>query len=378
MVIFINRLLSSFLISLICSFSIYSQSNFSGPDIFVADNSFKVVGYLSGGNFDQIDLIELDKITHLCLAFANPDADGNLLFRNGADVSPVVKKAHEEGVKVLVSLAGGGKPDAKIWTQMLERENRTAFIKQITDFVQKEDLDGVDVDIEWNLLPAIDTLYAPFVIALKQALHASGKMITCALNVSGLHPAVTRESLLAYDFINVMVYDKTGPWKPEVPGQHAPYSYAEEAHRYWTQERMIPAEKLTLGVPFYGHNFDPVGSEHFSNIVANDVGNAYKDEVGALYYNGIPEIVRKTELAKKKFNGVMIWELAQDAHNDLSLLRAIDQTIKAGACKVSIYFRDEDNDGHGNLAKPFHACEKPEGYVSSNDDPNDSDPNIHP
>ena len=44
-----------------------------------------------------------------------------------------------------------------------------------------------------------------------------------------------------------MVYDKTGPWRPDDPGPHAPYSYADEALEYWTKERKIPMEKLTLG-----------------------------------------------------------------------------------------------------------------------------------
>ena len=131
-------------------------------------------------------------------------------------------------------------------------------------------------------------------------------------------------------------------------------------------------------MPFYGHNFDPAGSERYSSIVSRDVKNAYEDQVGQLYYNGIPEIVRKTELAKRKFNGVMFWELSQDAFNDLSLLRAVDQTIKAGNCFVKLFFKDDDGDGFGNLAKPFHACEAPDGYVSNSDDLNDANPGMHP
>ena len=65
-------------------------------------------------------------------------------------------------------------------------------------------MDGVDVDIEWNLLPAIGNLYTPFVVELKEALHAKGKTITTALHAVNLHPDVTQESLEAYDYINIM------------------------------------------------------------------------------------------------------------------------------------------------------------------------------
>ncbi len=374
----IIRLISFLFVSVLLLGSCKSSKSIQGSDKYIDDPSFKVVGYLSAGNFDAIDSIELDKITHLCLAFANPDENGNLIFSRNTDVKLVVKKSHEVGVKVLVSLAGGGAPDKDVWRSVLSPDHLSSFIANIMKYVDKNELDGVDVDIEWNLLPAIDTLYTPFVLGLREALHAKGKVMSCALNVSGLHPAVTQKSLEAYDFISIMVYDKTGPWTPGKPGQHSPYSYAEEAYKYWTLERKIASERLVLGMPFYGHNFEPVGSESYSKIIESDISNAYKDQVGELYYNGIPEIVHKTELAKEKFNGVMFWELSQDAHNELSLLRAVDQTLKAGECKVSIFFKDEDGDGYGDLAKPGYACIVPSGYVSSGNDPDDSDADIHP
>ena len=74
----------------------------------------------------------------------------------------------------------------------------------------------------------------------------------------------------------------------------------------------------------------------------------------------------------------MFWQLAQDIYSDLSLLRAVDQMLKAGDCKVTIFFRDEDGDGFGDLAMPFHACEAPEGYISNSDDADDADAEVHP
>lgn len=349
-----------------------------GPDIYVEDTSFKIVGYLPGGDFDEIDQLELDKLTYLDLAFANPDAEGNLIFRGDVDVKTVVEKGHTAGVKVLVSLAGGGNPDKNDWKRALKPSNRSDFVANIIKFVEENNMDGVDVDIEWNLLPDIGNLYTPFVVELKEALHAKGKTITTALHSVNIHPDVTQESLEAYDFINIMVYDKTGPWRPNKAGPHSPYSYAEDAYAFWTQEKKIPTSKLVLGMPFYGHNFDPPGSKKFATIVEDNISNAYIDQVDKVYYNGIPTIVKKTELAKEKFGGVMFWQLAQDIHNDLSLLRAVDQTLKAGDCKVTMFFKDEDGDGYGDLTKPFQACVVPNGYVTNSDDINDKDAGIHP
>ncbi|GJM35571.1 MAG: chitinase [Saprospiraceae bacterium] len=301
------------------------------PTLQDGTKDFKVVGYLGAGNLDQIDQIELSLLTHLDLAFANPDENGKLIFRGEQDLTKVVHKAHQAGVKVYLSIAGGGINEALAgyWLAVLQPKNRPAFIQEMIDFVLKYQLDGIDVDIEWNLLPTIGDLYTPFVLELKEALRGEGKGISSALNVSGLHESVSQEALKAYDFINVMVYDKTGPWRPDNPGPHAPYSYAEEALKYWTEERKIPAEKLTLGVPFYGYDFDSVKSISYQKLVQRDPANAYRDEVGAIYYNGIPTIIKKTRLAMKSFGGIMIWELTQDARNELSLLKAIDQTYKA-------------------------------------------------
>ncbi|HWR54043.1 MAG TPA: glycosyl hydrolase family 18 protein, partial [Bryobacteraceae bacterium] len=242
-----------------------------GPDAQKQGASFKVVGYLGGRNFSRIDELELNRLTHLNLAFANPDKDGKLVFARGLDIAPVVNKAHAAGLKVFVSLAGGGRPDTAVWKSILLPENRSSFVRKIMDYVESNSLDGVDVDIEGNLLPTIRESYNPFVVELKQALHAKGKGITAALGATHLHESITREAIDSYDFINVMVYDKTGIWRPADVGPHSPYSYAEEAIAYWTGKWKVPPERIVLGVPFYGFDFTPPARYiDYSEIIAGN------------------------------------------------------------------------------------------------------------
>lgn len=342
----------------------------TSPDIYVPDTDFKVVGYLSGGNFDAIDDLELEKLTYLNLAFGNPDKDGKIVFSRNAVLKPVVDKGHAAGVKVFLSLAGGGRPDTAIWNSVLQPDNMPNFVKNLLDYVDENNLDGIDVDIEYNLLPYIGNGYTPFVLELRDALHAKGKAITCALGAVGIHEAVTQESLEAYDFINVMVYDKTGIWRPDIIGPHSPYQYAEDAVKFWTEEKHIPPDRIILGVPFYGFDFAPPARYiSFREIVSEDVMLAYQDSVDLKHYNGIPMIARKTEMAKMDLGGVMIWEISYDTLNsDLSLMRALDQTIQAGDCEVKTFYKDEDGDGLGDPSRPFQACEAPEGYVDNRDD----------
>ena len=342
-----------------------NETNQPGEDIYIPDEQFKVVGYLPRNAFNKINELELDRLTYLNLAFANPDQQGNLVFDGQMDIRPVVNKGHDHGLKVFVSLAGGGQPDKAAWKSALDSANRTEFISNIISFVERNNLDGVDVDIEWNLLPTIGNLYTPFVVELRTALHGKGKGITTALGASGLHEAVTQQSLENYDFINVMVYDKTGVWRPEDIGPHSPYSYVEEAIAYWTGVRKIPPERLVLGVPFYGYDFAPPAHYiSYGELIEEDPVNAYRDSVDLKYFNGIPTIVNKAALAKKELGGIMIWAISHDAPGDMSLLRAIDQTLSAGDCEVSIFYKDEDGDGLGDPRKPFHACTAPEQYVT--------------
>jgi len=360
-------------ISILLIVSCTSKTTNYGPDIYKPDTTFKVVGYLSGGNFDRIDELELDRLTHLNLAFGNPDKDGNLIFSGNREIEQVVNKAHEVGLKVFVSIAGGGTPDTALWKSMLMKKNRSDFIKNIVDYVEKNNLDGVDVDIEWNLFPTVGETYNPFVIGLKNALHAKGKGITSALGATGLPDIISQEALQAYDFINVMVYDKTGIWNPEEIGSHSPFTYAEEAIKYWTEDKNIPADRIILGVPFYGFDFTPPARYiNYSEIIQDNLLLAYVDSVDMKYFNGIPTIVKKTELAMKKLGGIMIWEISCDMPGDLSLLRALDQTLKAGDCAVTTFYRDEDGDGFGNPARPFQACSAPAGYVTNRDDADDT------
>jgi GH18 family chitinase len=146
-------------------------------------------------------------------------------------------------------------------------------------------------------------------------------------------PTVTDRALGYLDFINIMSYDKTGPWTKGHPGQHAPYEMAVSDLAYWTSTRKINRKKIILGVPFYGYLFgkDAVSAMPFSEIVAKFPGSEQEDSLmlkdgGLLYYNGLPTTRQKTRLAMKKAGGIMFWQLLQDAEGTLSLLNAIDET----------------------------------------------------
>jgi GH18 family chitinase len=289
---------------------------------------FKVVGYLAMWNTDTC-AVQWDRLTHVNLAFANPDANG-LLHIDGADPDPVIAAAHAHGIRVFVSLAGGYLlPDwENAWNFWMKPENRGAYIGNILQYVMAHDLDGVDIDLEWQY---VNDQYSPFVLALKDSLQLAGLPMTAALPGSYRYPEITGEALAAFDWVNLMIYDLTGPWAPANPGQHSPYAWAEQCLSYWNAQG-LPGTRQTLGVPFYGYDFgtNPVQGMDYRQIIALDTAYAQTDQVGQLYYNGIPTIVAKTQLALEQTSGVMIWEIGEDVCSDqaaYSLLAAIDRSI---------------------------------------------------
>ena len=100
----------------------------------------------------------------------------------------------------------------------------------------------------------------------------------------------------------------------------------------------ISKDKITLGVPFYGYEFGPSLIKHgitlnYENIVEKFPGAELEDEIttvdsNTIYYNGIPTIKLKTQLAKEETSGIMIWQLSGDAPAPKSLLDAINDEEK--------------------------------------------------
>lgn len=299
--------------------------------------SFKVIGYLPYYRFSWNNELEYARLTHVNIAFANPDANGDLSVE-GVDITNVVNRAHLHGCKVFISLAGGylNPTQEANWETFCTPANRPAYIQKIVQYLQIHNLDGVDIDLEWNY---VKSWYSPFILELKAALANSGKPITAALPGNYRYPLISASALAAFDWINMMVYDLRGPWDPGNPGQHSPYDWAVDCIDYW-QNQGVSAQKLTLGVPFYGYDFgvNPVDAFNYRGIVNLDPANAYLDNTGQKWWNGIPTIKAKTELALNEVSGIMIWEIGQDAFGDdvqYSLLRAIDEVVEAASVGIT-------------------------------------------
>jgi chitinase len=290
-------------------------------------NAFRVLGYLfSDDNWqDDLDSVNLEQITDINFAFIDPDTAGN--FKEEPAFSNIVKTLTGKKIRVFFSI-GGGDPPAHL-ESLIKPGKRESFIRQIVLFAEKYGFNGVDVDLENDL---INDDYPGFVAELSTTLKMKGILMTAALaswNADKFHDS----TLKRFDFINIMSYDKTGPWNMSRPGEHSPYQMAVDDFSYFSSTRGIAKEKLLIGLPFYGYGFggNLPASLSYSKIIQQYPGAENGDSLvtggGRIYYNGISTIKRKVKFAKDNAAaGVIIWQLLQDSRNDKSLLNAVYQS----------------------------------------------------
>jgi len=314
----------------------------------------KIVGYIPAykGLKQSIDSAQLDKLTHINISFLNPDMNGVLLHGNVMacmandtrenitrdELSYAVNKIQQAGAKALISLGGALLPScAGNWPTLLKPNHRNSLVKNLLHFVDKFNLDGLDIDIEGVVLTDIDKSgnYMPFIKDLSIELKKRKKLLTVA-TASYEGGSVPISSLPYFDFVNIMSYDQLGPTWGQIGDEHSSYQHAIKEINLW-KSRGLRKNQLVLGVPFYGYGFGSYKGGYSFNELLMRFGNKVinEDVIGELCaecdyvtFNSINTITAKTKLALQQGTGVMIWELTHDAKEQYSLLSAIHNQVQ--------------------------------------------------
>lgn len=281
----------------------------------------RIVVYIPYWSFSyaRTNTLDLDKVTHVNLAFVNPDSNGDFSFPDvsSAAVASLVADARAKGVKVLMSIGGAGATVK--YDDWITADNVQALTNRMINCMLRYKLDGIDVDLESE---RITSDYNRLIESIRNSLPDEDMLLTAAVQ-KYTGGRISDASLSYFDFINPMAYDLSGPWNPG--GQHSSYAFAVENLEYWNITRGVPAGKVCLGVPFYGYNFAIDNGQYVSyrDIIASDPdGLSPYDVSGETYYNGINTIEAKTALAQN-YGGIMVWEISQDAAAPYSLLDTI-------------------------------------------------------
>jgi chitinase len=312
---------SAFLIFLICC--VASVAGAQTDEIIGYYPSWK---WKSTDHFMTPDRIPFDKLTIINYAFFFPLPDGNLIGRDTAGDAIILRGgpesgkysaktgaglttlAHRHGVRVLLSI--GGWEDSNNFPEVASTEKgRTEFAHSCLDQIRMYGFDGIDIDWEYpgyadhRGTPEDKGNFTKLLRVIRDSLDGFGKiqnkryMLTAALPASGPVLANYEMDSVAslLDGMNIMTYDFNGPWD-SLSGHNSPL-YAPRADdslrnvdasfRLYTESFKVPAGKINLGVPFYGHAYANCTSLYSRHSGADTV---HFSNQGMFYYDVAPLI----------------------------------------------------------------------------------------
>ena len=212
--------------------------------------------------------------------FYELNADGSL--KSLVDKS-LVEQLHKRGLKVVPYITNHF--DRKLGQTAMK--NRESLSTQLVDSVVKNNLDGIDIDIE-NLNYTDKEEFTDFIRLLHEKM-PTNKTISIAVAANpngwttGWHGSYDYVKLSEYsDYLMVMTYDES--WKGSPVGPVASLSFVENSIKSLLNQG-VDSKKIVLGLPFYGRIWndaekiggDGVANKSVKRIVNNHKGKFYFD-----------------------------------------------------------------------------------------------------
>jgi len=249
---------------------------------------YRLIGYVAG--WEKAVPIAAEMLTAINYAFAHISDGRIVLDQPGA--AEMLKSLHalrmrNPRLQILVSVGGWGADGFS--DAALTDASRLAFAQSAAEMLERYGLDGIDLDWEYPGLagPGIahrdedKTNFTLLLQVLRQQLDALGEqrhrsadthyLLTAALADGEFTRYIELDRIHAYlDWIDLMTYDFHNSLTPTT-GHHAALrrsatsaaserSVESAVHQYLAAG--VPAQKIVVGVPFYGRAFADVAAEN--------------------------------------------------------------------------------------------------------------------
>lgn len=289
----------------------------------------------------------------------------------------------DPSLKLLVSV-GGWLGSGKFSEMASTHKSRALFIQSVMEFLARYQLDGLDIDWEYPgqpgaghpYLAADKQNYTALVKELRARFDAEARRtgkklyLSVAAGASGDFLAHTQMKKVAQyvDTVNLMSYDYYEPGSDPITGHHAPLyrnpadpeGVSSDASVRAFEKAGVPARKIVLGIPFYGHVWRDVpdvnhglyqpgkapltgGSfVNYSQILSSMLGHGYDrywdDAAHAPYlynpashtfvsYEDPQSVAEKCRyVLSQKLGGIMFWYYGADNGD---LLKVVDTNLHA-------------------------------------------------
>jgi chitinase len=372
------------------------------PPAQVPASKKNIIGYYTGwSTYSGRQIAELDaaKLTHINYAFANIGADLRIALGDSyADVEKVFQgdtatdkfhgnfnqlvklKAKFPHLRTLISI-GGWSWSERFSDVALTDASRTIFADSAIAFIVQYGFDGIDIDWEYPVSggeadnvkrPEDKQNFTLLMQKLREKLDAQGakdgrRYLLSMAGAAGTYYTNNVElgKLQQYaDFINIMSYDFHGLWDaktgfnaPLFKDPNSPYAWdtsVSDAVQLYLQAG-VPAAKLNMGIPFYGHKYNQVASDNsglyqsfsggsdvtYSQAAALLAGQGYTrywhadakvpylfDGSSWISYEDPESIGYKADYAiDQGIAGTMVWSLGMDT-SDHRLLQALHDGLQ--------------------------------------------------
>ena len=262
----------------------------NGTRTVLIDTSGKPSKYIMGYYYSQSYqdfLNNLDKMSSTAVKWYTLDENGDLTDRDNQryisvpqGYEEVIRLSKENDVEIQMLIF---ESDSEKLSKILATpESRVRLVNQILAVVEREGYDGVNVDFEY-LKAADKDNFNEFTSLLYKELKAKGKSLSLSLPVktekADWWPGYDYSTLgRNCDFVVLMAYDKN----PGTPGPQSGIDWVEEVVDYAIAR--IPAEKVVLGIGYYGYDWGPAGRR--SSVILENNGATYlkfADELSKQY-----------------------------------------------------------------------------------------------
>ncbi|KAI3336893.1 carbohydrate-binding module family 18 [Xylariaceae sp. AK1471] len=324
-------------------------------------------------------------LSHLYVAFGSIAPDTyEITPMNGISISTISQimgiKQNAPGLRIYLSLGGwsysdNGTATQPVWGDLSSTaEKRNKFIDQLAKFMRTWGFDGVDLDWEYPGAPDRGGMKRDIdnYVSLLEDIRTRWDAMPNGWGLSFTAPSSywymrwfnIGKLTAAADWVNLLTYDLHGSWdSPE--DQIGSFVYAhtnlteitDAFDLLWRND--VPANKVNLGIGFYGRTFTLVDKSCTSpGCPFSAAGNQgpCSQQPGILSYKEIEDIRNQYNLKTVDDTVAQVNYFTYDqdqwvSYDDVSTLKAkIDYANKNGLLGTFIWAVDLDDDHHSALA----------------------------
>ncbi|HEX4650470.1 MAG TPA: glycoside hydrolase family 18 protein [Granulicella sp.] len=371
---------------LMLSASFFSPVLFAAPSTPTPTPTPAIVGYVfpQGAVLKPTD-IDATRLTRINYAFANI-AHGRIVpgFPTDAANFATLTALRDQHPALAILISVGGWTWSGAFSDMaLTHTRRAVFIESVADLLTRYSLDGLDIDWEYPGQPGAGHRFRPqdkqnytlllaelrhrLTLLRQQNHHPRPYLLTIAAGASDDFLEHTQMAQVAHlvDTVNLMAYDYYEPTDDRTTGHHAPLftnpldpkQVSADASVRAFEQAGVPASRILLGLPFYGHIWSHVPDRNHglfqpgssipdayapygviaSTMLDHGFTRYWDPTASAPYlYNADKQLfvsyddpesltLKCTYVLRHRLGGVMFWDYSSDPTG--TLLRTLDTAL---------------------------------------------------